>query len=107
MKLDESVYPDVDRPPDELRTFEEKADYLQRICAAFDFGIFPERGDWERFSQWRDVFDRFQLPHSPAYHTFRARFGWPEVPAGTHGLAPGWKIADLHEGREDPCKAFV
>ena len=105
--LDTSVYPDMDRPPEELRTCEEKADYLQRICAAFDFGVFPEREDWRRLSQWRDIFDRFPLPHSPAYHTFRARFGWPDGPVGVHGLVPGWKIADLREGREDPCEGIV
>jgi hypothetical protein len=107
MTLDASVYPDVAIPPEELATLEDKADYLQRICAAFDFGVFPEREDWCRFAGWREVFDRFPLPHSPAYHTFRARYGWPEVPRGTHGLTPGWKIADLREGREDPCENSV
>lgn len=53
--LDASVYPDMDVPPEELRSDEEKADYLQRICSAFDFGIFPEREDWQRLSEWRDI----------------------------------------------------
>jgi hypothetical protein len=107
VKLDHSVYPDLESPPDDLPTPEEKADYVHRICGAFDFGIFPERDDWLLFAGWREIFDRFPLPHSPAYHTFRARYRWPEVARGSHGLTPGWKIADLHEGREDPCENMV
>ncbi|NBX29040.1 hypothetical protein EBR04_01075 [bacterium] len=77
MPLDHSVYPELASPPDALPTPEAKADYLHRICAAFDFGIFPEREDWDRFASWREIFDAYPLPDSPAYHTFRARFGWP------------------------------
>lgn len=107
MTLDHSVYPDLVAPPESLSTPADKADYVQRICAAFDFGIFPEREDWRRFAGWREVFDRFPLPHSPAYHTFRARYGWPESPFGSHGLTPGWKISDQREGREDLCENTV
>jgi hypothetical protein len=107
MTLDHSAYPDVENPPDELPTLEDKADYVQRICSAFDFGIFPERGDWLRFAEWKEVFDRFPLPHSPAYHTFRSSYGWPGVSRGSHGLTPGWKIADTREGRDDPCENTV
>jgi hypothetical protein len=107
MKLDHSVYPDCELPPDDLPTLEDKADYVHRICSAFDFGIFPERHDWRLFAGWREVFDHFPLPHSPAYHTFRARYGWPEAPRGSHGLTPGWKIADQREEREDPCERMV
>jgi hypothetical protein len=45
MTLDHSVYPDIDNPPDDLPTPEDKAEYVHRICSAFDFGIFPERDD--------------------------------------------------------------
>jgi hypothetical protein len=51
--------------------------------------------------------DDFPLPHSPAYHTFRTCYGWPEVSRGSHGLTPGWKISDLREEREDPCENMV
>jgi hypothetical protein len=105
--LDHSVYPDTDCPPHELPTIEDRADYVQRICAAFDFGIFPEREDWLLFAGWRDAFDQFPLPHSPAYHTFRTSYGWSPTPRGTHGLVPGWKIADMREEREDPCENLV
>ena len=60
MIIDRSVYPDID-PPDVLSSPEERADYLHRICAAFDFGVFPEEADWTTFAGWRDVFDRFPL----------------------------------------------
>lgn len=107
MPLDHSVYPDLDAPPDVLPTPRDKADYLHRVCAAFDFGIFPERDDWNRFSSWRTIFDAYPLPDSPAYHTFRARFGWPPVARGTCGLVPPWRVQDLREGRSDPCEDTV
>jgi hypothetical protein len=105
--LDHSVYPDLDPPPADLPTLADKADYVHRVCSAFDFGIFPEPDDWLLFAGWREVFDRFPLPHSPAYHTFRTRYGWPAVQRRIHGLTPAWKAADLREGREDPCEHMV
>ncbi len=107
MNLDHSVYPDLAAPPTELVTPEDKADYVQRICGAFDFGIFPERDDWRLFADWKDVFDRYPLPFSPAYHTFRSRYGWEPTERGSHGLMPDWKAADLREGRIDPCEEMV
>lgn len=107
MSLDHSVYPEMPRPPDDVESPREKADYLHRVCAAFDFGVFPEPEDWRRFAAWRDVFDEFPLPDSPAYHTFRLRFGWPSIPRGTCGLVPTWKLQDLREGRVDPCEHAV
>jgi hypothetical protein len=66
-----------------------------------------EREDWDRFAGWKEIFDRFPLPHAPGYHTFRARYRWNQVPRGTHGLIPDWKAADLREGRVDPCEGRV
>ena len=107
MHLDHSVYPELPLPPETLLSAAEKADYMQRICAAFDFGVFPEPGDWNRFAGWQAIFDAFPLPHSPAYHTFRAWFGWPAIPRGTCGLTPPWVIQDRREGRTDPCEQAV
>ncbi|HUF60518.1 MAG TPA: hypothetical protein VMN36_00455 [Verrucomicrobiales bacterium] len=107
MNLDHSVYPDLAEPPMELHTIEDRADYVHRICGAFDFGIFPEREDWQLFAGWKDVFDRFPLPDSPGYHTFRSRYRWEPVPRGTHGLPAHWKMADEREGRIDPCEDMV
>jgi len=106
MIIDQSVYPDVE-PPEELTTFEDRADYLQRICGAFDFGIFPEESDWETFAGWKDVFDRFPLADSPGYHAFRHWYGWDPVPVQQRLGIPYWKAADLREGRVDLCEDMV
>ena len=41
MIIAQSVYPDV-APPTTLSSLEDRADYVHRICAAFDLGVFPE-----------------------------------------------------------------
>ncbi len=107
MNLDHSVYPDISPPPVDLPTPEDKADYVLRICGAFDFGIFPERDDWLLFAGWKEIFDRFPLPYSPGYHTFRSRYGWEPAARESHGLSPGWKAQDMREGRIDPCEEMV
>lgn len=107
MGLDHSVYPDERVPPEDLATPEARAEYLHRLCAAFDFGIFPEREDWIRLRDWRAVFDAHPLPDSPAYHTFRATFGWPAVSRGTCSLTPPWRRQDNRESRSDPCEDAV
>lgn len=107
MHLDHTVYPELQHPPEHLATPEAKADYVHRVCSAFDFGVAPERSDWDLFRGWKAIFDDYPLPHSPAYHTFRARFGWPAVARGVSGLVPPWKTQDLREGRTDPCERAV
>ena len=107
MAIDQTVYPDERQPPCELATLAAQADYVQRICAAFDFGIVPERADWKRFREWTAIFIAFPLPHSPAYHTFRAWYGWEPVPRGRCGLVPPWRVQDMCEGRTDPCEDRV
>src|SRR5437773_12256296 len=98
--LDESLYPDIE-PPRDLVTQEDKADYLQRICAAFDFGIVPERGTIELLREWREVFDRFPLKASPAYRAFRAFFGWEPVEQLPYLGTPSYVKFDRLEERED------
>jgi hypothetical protein len=39
--IDPSIYPDRDEPPAVLATTEAKADYVHRICAAWDYGVRP------------------------------------------------------------------
>ena len=42
VKLDHSVYPDLERPPlapADLATIEDQADYLHRVCAQQDTGL--------------------------------------------------------------------
>lgn len=105
--IDHSVYPDVSAPPDELKTPAEMADYVHRICAAWDFGIVPERETFELFEGWRSIFDRYALPLSPAYHTFRTLFGWPKIEKGRI-LSTRAERLDMSEGRpEDPCRGMI
>ncbi len=110
MYIDHSVYPDLDNPPDVLETLEDKADYVQRICAAWDFHIHPEPETFELFSQWKDIFDVFPLPLSAAYHAFRMWFGWEPVavPGDLPGPTPYYVHLDRLEGRpEDPCEDMI
>ena len=100
MAIDASVYPDRD-PPTEFATIEEKADYLHRICSAFDFWIPPRTTTVHLLREWKEVFERFPLPHSPAYHALRAFFGWPRVEHAAHFGEPGYVKPDAAEGRTD------
>jgi hypothetical protein len=106
--IDHSVYPDLDHPPDELPTAEDKADYVARICAAWDFDVVPTPETFTLFAEWREVFDRFPLPHSPAYAAFRTIFGWPQLPGGSV-LEADYERADRRAGRQlpDPCIHIV
>lgn len=105
--IDYSVYPDVSDAselPDALVTMEDKADYIERICAAWDFDIYPERETFALLRTWKDVFDRFPMPESPAYHTFRRLFAWEDVPfVRNPTVRLTHEILDRLEGREpDP-----
>ncbi|MBI4328183.1 MAG: hypothetical protein HY674_23380 [Chloroflexi bacterium] len=105
MKLDHSVYPDLDEPPSDLPTPEAKADYVHRICAQWDYGIVPETETFALLRQWKEIFDRFPLGHSAAYHTFRFLFGWE--PVAGRALRASYEIDDLKEGRTDPCVNWI
>ncbi|MCZ7638690.1 MAG: hypothetical protein M5U12_23105 [Verrucomicrobia bacterium] len=108
MKPDHSVYPDLDRPPLEpgdLATLEDRADYPQRVCAQWDYGIIPEPATFQLLARWREVFERFPLSHSAAYHTFRFWFGWEAVAGRT--LRASYEVDDLREGRADPCALYT
>jgi hypothetical protein len=102
MYIDHSVYPDLSVLPDDLVTPGDRADYVHRICSAWDYGIVPEPETFRLFRSWRGVFDRYPLPHSPAYHAFRSWFGWPDAERGTV-LETTAERLDRREGRTDPC----
>lgn len=107
MHIDTSVYPDVDTPPQALDSVEERADYVHRVCSAWDYGIPPDAETFALFSGWKDVFDRFPLVTSPAYHAMRTWFRWEPVPIplGLHAPTPRYVEYDRLEGRdEDPCE---
>ncbi|HEY3241851.1 MAG TPA: hypothetical protein VGM03_00745 [Phycisphaerae bacterium] len=110
MYIDQSVYPDLAEPPAVLETIEDQADYMQRICAAWDFHVHPEPQTFELFKMWKEVFDRFPLPASPAYHAFRQWFGWEPMPMppGILGPLPLYVQLDrLEERGEDPCEHMI
>jgi hypothetical protein len=98
--LDASVYPDQE-PPEDLTTPEDKADYVHRICSAFDFGIPPEDATIQLLAAWKDIFDRFSLAYSPAYHAFRAHYGWEPVERLPYFGEPIYRRLDAAEERED------
>lgn len=108
--VDGSLYPDQASPPLDLMTVEERADYLHRVCAAWDFHVHPEPATFALLAGWRDVFDRFPAPLSPAYHALRAYFGWPPLPnpVGLEGPEPRYVALDRLEGRgADPCEFAI
>ena len=103
--IDYSVYSDLDRPPNSLDSDEAKADYVHRICSAWDYGVLPTPDTFELFARWRAVFDRFPVSGSPAYHAFRSWFDWPAMPGSI--LQARYERLDRREGRDDPLAPFV
>ncbi len=103
MNIDRSVYPDVDHG-DDFEDDGDRADYVMRICAAWDYGVPPLRETVELFGEWRRVFDRFPLLHSRSYHAFRATFGWSTLEIPESPLATRWEQMDAREGRDDPMR---
>ncbi len=98
--IDAGVYPER-VPPEALATLEEKADYLHRICAAFDHGVVPEEATLRLLSGWQEVFDRFPLPGLPSYHALRSYFGWQQTARWPYFMEPAYVKLDRIEGRED------
>ncbi|MGH9632322.1 MAG: hypothetical protein ACRD7E_28795 [Bryobacteraceae bacterium] len=110
MYIDQSVYPDIEDPPRTLPTALAKADYVHRVCAAWDFHIHPEPQTFALFSEWKEIFDRYPVVTSPAYHAFRTWFGWQPVsmPVGFATPEPLYRVLDRLEGRdEDPCSRMI
>ena len=105
--IDASVYPDLDEVPTDLVTPVAKADYVARICGAWDFGIVPERGTFRLFRDWRDIFDNFPLLHSAAYAAFRSMYGWPAMPGGSILRADYEVIDERWEHGDDPCVGLI
>jgi hypothetical protein len=110
MYINASLYPEMEQPPFSLDTPEAKADYLHRVCSAWDFYLLPEPETFDMLQTWKDTFDKFPIPTSPAYHTFRAWFGWEAVrpPFKLVLPKPQYQILDELEGRgEDPCASLI
>lgn len=108
MYIDHSVYPEFDEPPDALETDYDKADYVHRICTAWDFYILPEPETFDLFRGWKEIFDRFPVLTSPGYHTFRELYGWERLAMPFPGPTPLYVHLDRLEGRdEDPCERMI
>ena len=107
--IDGVYYPDMDAPSS-FDEPEDRADYLHRVCTAWDFRIQPEKETFALLATWKDVFDRFPVATSPAYHTMRWLFGWERIPfpEGLRGPEPHYVHLDRLEGRgEDPCLQMI
>lgn len=106
MDLDHSLYPDT-APPSGPLSIEEKADYLDRVCAAFDHGVVPEDETLRELRTWKDVFDRFPVSGSSAYHALRACYGWEAVEQAPFFQQPVYLKFDRLEGRSDSCEDLL
>lgn len=108
--IDASVYPDLDEPPTVLETAEAKADYVHRICSAWDHGVHPEPEVFQLLARWKAIFDDYPVATSPAYHAFRTWFRWEPVafPARVSPPTPRYMHLDRLEGRgDDPCERMI
>ena len=100
-EIDHSLYPDVEAP-ESLDAECDAADYVGRVCGAYDFGIPPSDEVIETLRGLRTVFDKYSLPASPGYHALRRMFGWPAVPPLPVTELRSQQL-DRREGREpDP-----
>jgi len=104
--IDSSVYPDCD-PPDDFKDDFERADYIDRICTALDFGIVPESKTLSLLSKWKNIFDQFPVSQSSGYHALRNLFEWEDVPKLPYFKTPYYLILDREEGRTDSCENLV
>ena len=105
--IDQSLYPDEAPPDAELGplTDSEKAEHIHRVCAAWEFGLLPEEETFQTLAAWKDIFERFPLSNSIAYHTFRFLLRLPSLPGEI--LEAPYERLDREEGRSDPCTLFV
>jgi hypothetical protein len=97
--IDGALYPDT-AVPEELRTLADRVDFLARLCAAWDFGLLPDRCTVAeiRRTDWREAVDATRLLTSPAYHLVRTWHALPTLPY------LGQQSAAI---RDDPNLAYV
>jgi hypothetical protein len=98
-QIDGSLYPDIE-VPDQLDTLADRVDFLARLCAAWDFGMLPDRDtvDALQTAEWREAIDACRLLTSPAYHLLRQWHRLPSLPY------LGRQLAYI---RNDPSLAYV
>jgi len=97
--IDGALYPDTEIP-EELVSLADRVDFLARLCAAWDFGLLPERETIEeiRRPDWREAVDATRLLTSPTYHLVRS---WHELPSLPY---LGQQLGYI---RDDPSLAFI
>ena len=97
--LDGTLYPD-ESAPHELDTLGARVDWIERLCAAWDFGLLPSAEAVAEIvkPEWREAVDACQLLTSPAYHLLRDWHGLPPL------LYLGRQLAYI---RDDPNLAHV
>lgn len=97
--IDGALYPDRDAPT-ELPDLADRVDFLARLCAAWDFGVLPERLTVEevRRPAWSAAVEACRLLTSPAYHLLRRWHGLPPLPY------LGQRLASV---RDDPSLDYV
>ena len=97
--LDGALYPDTEIP-EVLTSLAEQVDFLARLCAAWDFGVLPERETVAeiRRPEWREAIEATRLLTSPAYHLVRSWHGLPALPY------LGQQLAYI---RDDPSLQYV
>jgi hypothetical protein len=98
-QIDGSLYPDTDVPT-RLETLADRVDFLARLCAAWDFGLLPDRDTITtiRASAWREAVDACRLLTSPTYHLLRQWHNLPPLPY------LGRQLAYI---RDDPNLAYI
>lgn len=106
-KLDHSLYPDLDGSdlPDELVKVEDQADYIHRLCSAWDFyGWPPEPEFLNELQDWHEALIGFPLLQSPAYCALCDYLEIPHEPPQPYPGKLTWELQDEQEGRDlDPC----
>ena len=98
--IDGALYPELDEPPMQLVTLNDRADFISRMCAAWDFGVYPvpETIVEVRKPEWREAVDRCRLLTS---HTYRLLRRWHRLEQLPYlGFVPAFV-------RDDPYLSLV
>jgi hypothetical protein len=98
-QIDGSLYPDTEVPA-RLDNLAERVDFLARLCAAWNFGLLPDRETVTaiRTPEWREAVDSCRLLTSPTYHLLREWHNLPSLPY------LGQQLAYI---RDDPNLAYI
>lgn len=107
MAIDYGLYPELKEGelPEQLDTLEERADYIHRFCATWDFyGFGPTEEFLELLPEWREALLLFPILQSPAYCALCDLTVVPHGPPEPFLGRLRWEEQDELEGREpDPC----